>query len=211
MCFIEGKMSSDYMAHLSDFMLSKVRVKLIELFFSNPSEMWYVRELTRLIDEEINAIRRELARMIDTGLLQSENRGNRLYYRLNPHYEFFQELLTLVAKTTGLGGEIKKNRKKMGNVEYVLFSGQFARFGQRSNTDVDILIVGDVVLPELTALVKKEEEKRGYEINYTVISREEFMFRKERRDPFLKEILSGSRVMILGNEDELLASKPQLG
>src|SRR5690349_4299495 len=124
------------MAHLSDFMLSKVRVKLIELFFSNPSEMWYVRELTRLIDEEINAIRRELARMIDTGLLQSETRGNRLYYHLNPHYEFFQELLTLVAKTTGLGGEIKKNRKKLGNVEYVLFSGQFARFGKRSNTDV---------------------------------------------------------------------------
>lgn len=198
------------MAHLSDFMLSKVRVKLMELFFSNPSEMWYVRELTRLTNEEINAVRRELARMLEVGLLLSENRGNRLYYRLNSHYEFFQELLTLVAKTTGLGGEIKKNRKKLGNVDYVMFSGNFARFGKRANTDVDILIVGEVVLPELTALIKKEEERRGFEINYSVISREEFTFRKERRDPFIKEVLSGSRVLIIGNEDDLLAVKPQL-
>lgn len=198
------------MAHLSDFMLSKVRVKLMELFFSNPSEMWYVRELTRLTNEEINAVRRELARMLEVGLLLSENRGNRLYYRLNSHYEFFQELLTLVAKTTGLGGEIKKNRKKLGNVDFVMFSGNFARFGKRANTDVDILIVGEVVLPELTALIKKEEERRGFEINYSVISREEFTFRKERRDPFIKEVLSGSRVLIIGNEDDLLAVKPQL-
>lgn len=199
------------MAHLSDFMLSKVRVKLVELFFSKPSEMWYVRELTRVTNEEINAVRRELSRMVDTSTLVSENRGNRLYYSLSPHYEFFQELLTLVAKTTGLGGEIKKNRKKLGNVIYVMFSGPFARFGKRVASDVDILIVGDVVLPEMTALIKKEEEKRGYEINYTVMSGEEFVFRKERRDPFLKEILSGGRVMILGNEDEMLAVKPQLG
>lgn len=199
------------MAHLSDFMLSKVRVKLIELFFSNPSEMWYVRELTRLTNEEINAVRRELARMLEVGLITSENRGNRLYYMLNKHYEFFQELLTLVAKTTGLGREIKRNRKKLGDLDFVMFSGKFAKFAKRTHTDVDILVVGSVVLPELGALIKKEEEKRGYEINYTVIPKEEFIFRKERRDPFLKEILSGSRVMIIGDEDEMLETKPQLG
>jgi len=199
------------MASLSDFMLSKVRVKLVKLFYSQPHEMWYVRELTRLIDEEINAVRRELARMTECGMIHSETRGNRLYYMLNPHYEFFTELLTLVAKTTGLGKEIKKNRKKLGDVEHVMFSGKFARFGKRSHNDVDILIVGDVVLPEMSALIKKEEEKRGYEINYTVITKEEFEFRKERRDPFLREILAGSRVMILGNEDDMLAAKPQLG
>jgi hypothetical protein len=87
-----------------------------------------------------------------------------------------------------------------------MFSGNFARYGKRSNTDVDILIVGDVVLPELTALVKKEEEKRETEINYSVISHDEFVFRKERRDPFVKEVISGSRVMIIGNEDEMLAT-----
>lgn len=198
------------MAHLSDFMLSKVRVKLIELFFSKPYEMWYVRELTRLTGEEINAVRRELSRMQEVGIVRSEERGNRLYYMLNRQYDFFSDLLTLVAKTTGLGREIKKNRRKLGEIKFVMFSGPFARQGKRLHTDVDILIIGNVVLPELSALIKAEEEKRGYEINYSVIPEDEFVFRKNRRDPFLREILSGSRVMIIGDEDELIETKPQL-
>ncbi len=198
------------MAQLSDFMLSKVRVELIELFFSKPSEMWYVRELTRLTGEEINAVRRELARMQEVGMVRSEERGNRLYYMLNPQYDFFMDLLTMVAKTTGLGKKIRKNRKKLGDVKFVMFSGPFARFGKRSHADVDILVVGNIVLPELSALVKEEEAKRGHEINYTVMTEDEFIFRKNRRDPFLREILSGSRIMIVGDEDALLETQPQL-
>ncbi len=199
------------MAQLSDFMLSKVRVELIELFFSKPSEMWYVRELTRLTGEEINAVRRELSRMQEVGMVRNEERGNRLYYMLNPQYEFFPDLLTMVAKTTGLGKDLRKNKKKLGDVKFIMFSGPFARFGKRLHTDVDILVVGNIVLPEMSALVKAEESKRGHEINYTVMTEEEFLFRKNRRDPFLRDILAGSRVMIIGDEDSLLEVKPQLG
>lgn len=199
------------MAQLSDFMLSKVRVELIELFFSKPSEMWYVRELTRLTGEEINAVRRELSRMQEVGMVRNEERGNRLYYMLNPQYEFFPDLLTMVAKTTGLGKDLRKNKKKLGDVKFIMFSGPFARFGKRLHTDVDILVVGNIVLPEMSALVKTEETKRGHEINYTVMTEEEFLFRKNRRDPFLRDILAGSRVMIIGDEDSLLEVKPQLG
>lgn len=198
------------MAHLSDFMLSKVRVELVELFFQQPEEMWYVRELTRLVGEEINAVRRELARMQEVGMVKSEERGNRLYYMLNPQYDFFLDLLTLVAKTTGLGQEIKKNRKKLGDIDYVMFSGNFARKRPHKNTDVDILVIGNVVLPELSALVKAEEQRREREINYTVLTKEEFEFRKSRRDPFLRDILGGGRIMIIGDEDSFLDSKPQL-
>ncbi len=199
------------MAQLSDFMLSKVRVELIELFFSKPSEMWYVRELTRLTGEEINAVRRELSRMQEVGMVRSEERGNRLYYMLSPQYEFFPDLLTMVAKTTGLGKDLRKNKKKLGDVKFIMFSGPFARFGKRLHTDVDILVVGNIVLPEMSALVKVEETKRDHEINYTVMTEEEFLFRKNRRDPFLRDILAGSRVMIIGDEDSLLEVKPQLG
>lgn len=199
------------MAQLSDFMLSKVRVELIELFFSKPSEMWYVRELTRLTGEEINAVRRELSRMQEVGMVRNEERGNRLYYMFNPQYEFFPDLLTMVAKTTGLGKDLRKNKKKLGDVKFIMFSGPFARFGKRLHTDVDILVVGNIVLPEMSALVKAEESKRGHEINYTVMTEEEFLFRKNRRDPFLRDILAGSRVMIIGDEDSLLEVKPQLG
>jgi predicted nucleotidyltransferase len=140
--------------------------------------------------------------MHDVGMVRSEERGNRLYYALNPSYDFFLDLLTLVAKTTALGKDIKRNRKKLGDVQYVMFSGTFARRKPHKNTDVDILVIGSIVLPELSALVKVEEEKRGHE---------EFEFRKARRDPFLRDILGGGRIMIIGDEDSLLESKPQLG
>jgi predicted nucleotidyltransferase len=148
--------------------------------------------------------------MQEIGLVKSEERGNRLYYMLNTSYDFYYDLLTLVSKTTGLGREIKHTRKKLGDLRFVMFSGSFARSKPHKNTDVDILVIGSVVIPELSALIKAEEEKRGHEINYTVMTAEEFDFRKARRDPFLRELLEGSRIMIIGDEDSFLETKPQL-
>jgi hypothetical protein len=86
-----------------------------------------------------------------------------------------------------------------------MFSGRFARRKPRKREeDVDILVVGEVVLPELAAVIRMEESKRNMEINYTVMSKEEFDFRKKRRDPFLLGILAGSRTMIIGDEEELI-------
>jgi predicted nucleotidyltransferase len=113
--------------------------------------------------------------------------------------------LAVVSKTTGLGRAIIEARNKIGKVNFVMFSGRFARGKQRKKEDdIDILVVGEVVLPELATLIRTEESKRGKEINYTVMSKEEFEFRKKRRDPFLLSILSGSRTMIIGDEEELV-------
>lgn len=193
------------MASLSDFIISKVRVKLIKAFLEDPTEMYHVRGLVRKTSEEINAVRRELARMEEAGMVDKETRGNRLYYWFRKDYPFYQELLVLVAKTTGLGDAIRKNKAKLGRINYVMFSGGFARRSQRGKDDeVDVLVVGEVVLPELASLIKREEEKRGLEINYTPMSKEEFEFRKQRRDPFLLSVLTGSRVMIIGDEQEFV-------
>lgn len=191
------------MASLTDFIVSKVRVKLLQSFLEDPREMYHVRALVRDTDEEINAVRRELARMEECGLVKSEKRGNRLYYWFRKDYPFFQELLSLIAKTTGLGLQIRKNVGKLGRVNFCLFSGEFARRAERKSADqVDVLVVGDIVLPELANLIRQEEGTRGLEINYTPMTKEEFDFRKTRRDPFLLGILTSSRVMIIGDEQE---------
>ena len=174
----------------------------MELFFTQPDQMYYVREITRATKEEINAVRRELDRMLSYGLLRSEQRGNRLYYFLNTKYVFFQELQQMVAKSTGLGRQIRKLQKKLGDVSFVMFSAKFVR-GIRPRTDeVDMLVIGDIVLSELDALVKEEQTRIGREINYAVFSLEEFNFRKTRRDPFIMDILYGSRVMVIGAEED---------
>lgn len=190
------------MADLSDLLISKVRVKMLTLFFEKPSEMFYVREITRLVKEEINAVRRELDRMLEAGLLKSEQRSNRLYYTLNKKYLFFQELQRIVIKTSGIGKKIRKLRRKLGNVDYVVFTGAFINQEKLDRDQLDILIVGEVVLPEIEALIKAEEKDFGREINYAVLETEEFEFRKARRDPFIMEVMYGVRVMVIGDEIE---------
>jgi hypothetical protein len=86
-----------------------------------------------------------------------------------------------------------------------MISGRYLRgLIKRANTDVDLLVVGNIVLPELAQIVKNEEVRREREINYTVMTEEEFAFRKRRRDPFVLSILEGSRVMVIGDEEELV-------
>lgn len=189
---------------LRDLLISKVRVKLLETFLSDPTEMYHVRELVRRTEEEINAVRRELAHMESCGMVKKEPRGNRLYYWFRKDYLFYPELCQMVAKTAGLGAVILKNKAKLGKISFVMFSGKFVLRLPRKPEEVDLLVVGEVVMPELAALVKEEEGHRDQEINYTVMAQEEFEFRKRRRDPFLMGILAGSRVMIVGGEEELV-------
>lgn len=193
------------MASLSDIITSKVRVKILELFFSDVTEMHHVRAVVREIKEEINAVRRELARFEKAGIFKKEPRGNRVYFYINRDYPLYQDLLSMVSKAGGLGGSIVENKNKIGKISYVLFSGSFARRKPRTKEDdIDVLIVGEVVLPELANLIRLEETKRGKEINYTVMSKDEFEFRKKRRDPFLYGILTKSRTMIIGDEEDLI-------
>lgn len=194
------------MADLSDIVTSKVRVKLLKLFYGNPRAMYHVRGIVREIKEEINAVRRDLSRLEDAGIIKKEPRGNRIYYWLREDYPMYEDFLSMVSKTTGLGATLIANRAKLGKPAIVMFSGRFARHKERKREDeVDILVVGEIVLPELAALIRAEESRRNQEINYTVMSREELEFRKKRRDPFILGILAASRVMIIGDEESLVS------
>ncbi len=193
------------MADLSDIITSRVRIEIIELFFSDVKEIYHVRGVVREIKEEINAVRRELDRLEKAGILKSEGRGNRLYYSVRKDYPMYGDLLSIVAKNTGIGAEIIANKKKLGKINYMMFSGKFVRRKPRRKDDrVDILVVGELELPPLATIIRKEESKRGHEINYTVMTREELLFRRKRRDPFLLGILADSRVMVMGDEEDLI-------
>lgn len=189
---------------LADFITSKSRIKVMAVFLAHPDEMFHVRELVRRTGDEINAVRRELAYLEKNGVLQKEARANRVYYSLNKNYSFYYDLIRLSGKLSGLGADILKNRNKLGKIKYAMFSGRFLKGMKKSPEDVDFIIVGDVVIPEIALLVRNEEARRGAEINYTVMTEDEFNFRKTRHDPFLEKILTGSRVMLIGDEETML-------
>jgi len=189
---------------LKDLFISKTRVKLLETFLADPTQMFHVRDLVRRTGDEINAVRRELSRMDMLGMVKKEPRGNRIYYWFRKDYPFYADLLSLVAKTTGLGAAILKNRTKIGRISFLSFSARFVGHDQRKNPDdVDLLIVGDINLPELSAIVRQEETTRGQAINYTPMAEDEVKFRRTRKDPFLLGILTQSRIVVLGNDVDL--------
>ncbi len=189
---------------LKDLFISKTRVKLLETFLSDPTQMYHVRDLVRKTGDEINAVRRELYRMEEVGMVKKEPRGNRIYFWFRKDYIYYPELLSMIAKNTGLGAAIIKAKSKLGKLDLIMFSGRFIRRVPRKTPDeVDLLVVGDINISELNTLVHAEEIRRGSPINYTPMTSEELKFRRSRRDPFLQGILMGTRVFALGDEEDL--------
>lgn len=192
---------------LKTLFVSKTRIKLLKVFLSNPNQFLYVRELVREVGEQINAVRAELERLEKAGLLFSETRANRKYYGIKRDYLFTDELTRIIAKVGGLGADIIDERSKLGQVKYAALSTKFIKGSQVDPQEVDMTVVGNIVLPELGRLVRLEEERRKRDINYTVMTEEEFNFRKNRRDPFVLNILYSPKVMLIGDEDEFCGVK----
>jgi hypothetical protein len=190
---------------MEELFISKVRVKILQLFLSSEDPLFHVREIVRKVGEEINAVRRELARMEKFGMVSSEWRANRRLYRFKKEYVFYPELLNLVVKTTGLGGAIIKNKNQLGRIKYAMLATRFVKNHASGSEDVDVLVVGQIMLPGFQTLIAEEQAKREREINYSFMDDAEFQFRVKRRDPFILKVLTQPKVMLIGDESELLS------
>lgn len=189
---------------LEDLITSRVRIKILRLLLGETTQPLHVREIVRRVKEEINAVRRELAQMEKRGMVKKEQRGNRLYYFFKQTYSYYFDLLAIVNKSFGLGNAIIRNRGKLGKIKWAMLTGNFVRRKTPFSEEVDLLIVGETNMPFLSSIVRDEETRIDREINYTAMSEEEFNFRKSRHDPFIVKILSGTRTMLIGDEEELL-------
>jgi len=184
---------------------SKTRVKLLQLFYSNPNRSFYVREITRKIDEQINSVRRELSNLLSVGIISSETTNNKLYYEVNQKYEYFVPLsqifggvpvvgaVKLDPTTDGSASTVPGELKVLGHVELALLTGQFTR-DERSG--IDFLLVGDVNQTQLGKFVAEMEQKEGKEIRYTSMSLSEFEYRRQINDKFLAKVME-SKMQIL--------------
>jgi len=189
---------------------SKTRVKLLQLFYSNPNRSFYVREITRKIDEQINSVRRELANLLSIGIIASDTNNNRLYYEVNQSYEYYEPLVAIFggvsvdddAKAGKDKTKVKATKqdsttqplKALGNVELALYTGQFTR-DERSG--IDMLIVGDINQTQLTKFITELEQKEGKEIRYTVMPLNEYRYREQIKDRFLSDIHTAKKQILV--------------
>jgi predicted transcriptional regulator len=188
---------------------SRTRVKLITLFLTHPAEPIFVRELTRRINTQINAVRRELANLMKFGLIAevkvttegSKRPGlKRRYYQLNATYPLLPEIKALVTKASVLvEHRLDRDLEALGQVKYAALMGSFLGI---ANAPVDLFIVGSVNAATLKRLLAKMEKALGHEINYTVMPTHEYQYRKDMMDKFLRAVIDAPKNVIVDRLEE---------
>jgi len=187
---------------------SKTRVKLLQLFYSNPNRSYYVREITRKIDEQINSVRRELSNLLSIGIITSDNTNNKLYYEVNQkfkHYDPLKEIFgggvkvkpkkadaTEEKRETAAGG--LSDLKSIGHVELAVYTGQFTR---DNSAGIDFLVVGDVNPNALQKYVDELEVKENKSLRYTSMSLSNFKYRKQINDRFILGLLKAKKQVLI--------------
>lgn len=185
---------------------SKTRVKLLHLFLNNPEKSFYVREITRMIDEQINSVRRELANMVSVGIVQQDVIDNKLYYSVNEDYPYIKPLAAIFSDKNTEGGmgaassvSWKDSLGIMRGLRLAIISGKLV---VGSSSAVDLLLVGDdMSVVTIKNLVKKIEKDRKIEINYAVISYDDFYYRMSVKDRFIMDIVRNKHSVLVDTEN----------
>jgi len=182
---------------------SKLREDLLTLYFTNPDNKYYLRELERILNYSVANIRRELIKLENTGLFLSENKGNQVYYYLNQSYPLFDELKSIIFKTSGVAHLLHDVLINFKGITHAFIYGSFAKGEERGDSDIDLMIIGKINEDTLIDELNKLEKKLQREINYTLYNKDEFEEKKEKGNSFILDILRDKKIILIGNKDEL--------
>ena len=172
---------------------SQTRVKLLSTFLLHPDEEYYIRELTRLLHEQINSIRRELENLRRIGMVKARHRNRKKYYRMDPEFSLFPELKNIFAKEIQAESPVVASLKKLPNIDLVLLAGNFVG----TESKVDLLVVGDVKKEMLEALLIQDPNLKN--VKYSIFSQGDFLYRLSLRDRFITAILNDPRHLVVHN------------
>ena len=200
---------------------SKTRVKLLQLFYANPNRSFYVREITRKVDEQINSVRRELANLLSIGIITSDANNNRLYYEVNQKYQYYRPLGEIFGgfkaapapagkKTANKTQEepkaapaapehpMAKGLRGTGRVDLALLTGQFTR---DELSGIDLLIVGDINQTKLDHFMEELEKAENKDLRYTSMPLNTYQYRVQINDRFITNVLGAKKQVIINSQD----------
>lgn len=176
---------------------SKTRAKLLDLFFANTTKSFYVREITRVIGEQINSVRRELTNLESIGVIRNETFDNKVYYAANmkhPYAHAFQEIFGKRGAVTPV--RVQSVRRAAANNwdEYIRPVNKYLRAMALMNRapgqdGIDLLVIGDDRTKKLTRWAEVIEKKQGKPLDYVILTRDDFIYRKSVKDRFVMDIL----------------------
>lgn len=180
---------------------SKTRVKLLHLFLNNPGKAFYVREITRLIDEQINSVRRELANMLSVGIITSDSADNKLYYEVNQRYDYYTQFRGMFADQRD--EKVKTDKTPVGayssltvlpGLRVAIVAGALMK---GSASTLDILLVGNVSLTQAKKAIQVIELAEHRELTYSILTYDDFYYRLSVKDRFIGDVLANMHQVIV--------------
>ena len=182
---------------------SRIRQGLLTLFFTNPSQKYYLRELQRLLGYSAGSIRRELLRFQKDNLFNTNKVGNLLFYSINTSHPLFKELKSIVSKTVGVEGSLKKSLSSINGVKIAFVYGSFASQKEKSSSDIDLMIIGNPNTSSLNEKIAELEKRLKREINPAIYSIQEYKTKKKSKSGFIMDLLKNPKIMLVGKKDDL--------
>lgn len=177
---------------LKPFFSSKTRIKILTLFFTNTDKSFFVREITRHTNEQINSIRRELEHLEETGLFTHYTENGKKYFLLNPNFFLFAELKRIFEKITSPALQISADLSEKGVIDLIILTGQFIN---DQSVPIDLFVVGDVSKQDISEYMQNDLSS-AFEIRFAVISHAEFIKRLRLEDRILRQLLSNQRNIV---------------
>jgi hypothetical protein len=187
---------------LKELFISEVRVNLIKFLIKNFNQEFHVRALVRELGVEINAVRRELEKLTKLNILIKNPWGNKIFYKINVLSPVYPDLVSLIFKEEGIALKLLKSIENLGDIKYIALSKEFCRGRHASALELDLLVVGNPNLNVLENIIHKYEQEER-ELNYTILTENEFQQRKRKFDTFVIKFLIQPRIMIFGDEYEI--------
>lgn len=182
---------------------SKIRQDLLALFFTNPSQRYYLRELQRVLGYSAGSIRRELLRFQKDDLFNTNRIANLLYYSINTKHPLYKEMKSIVSKTVGVEGSIKKTLSSFKKIKIAFIYGSFATRREKAASDIDLMIIGEPNTSLLNEKIMELENILKREINQTIYSLKEYKAKKKTKSGFIMDLLKKQKIMLIGKENDL--------
>lgn len=190
-----------------DALFPRTRQRVLSATLMQPGRWWYLSDLAKELDLTPSSLQREVAGLVQAGVLRSRREGNRLYFQADPQCALFPELQGLVAKTVGLADSLREALRPLSRSIRVAFVfGSVARREERGASDVDLMVVGGASLSSLAAALKRAENRLGRAVNATGYTPEEFARKARSGHHFVRQVMQGEKLFIIGGTDDLEAA-----
>ncbi len=183
---------------------AKTRSAILSLLYGHTEESYYLRQIVRTTGFGLGPVQRELGQLTEAGLIRRSESGHQVYYQANSASPVFKELKGLITKTVGVANTLRNALAPLADrVAFAFIYGSIARGEEKRQSDIDLLVVGSVSFSEVIKVLRSAQETLGREINPTVYPIEEFRSRIAEGHYFIRDVLSGEKVFVIGDEHEL--------